>query len=202
MKAKHLIKNCFLFSTSLLLPNIFFFAISLLPFILVFLGGYALMIGLLIVIFLGFSFALLVWMNYCQWCYDSFINPKIKGAKKNRGIYEKVSKNDAEAVKRYKEALILSKMSSLGHKPVKPITDEELQLAELPASFNRSDIEKLNKSRKELYEDNEKYIREHSSDEHYANLEKAQEDLNSAEQERLKRIEQAKKELAKRKKKK
>lgn len=201
MKAKHLIKNCFLFSTSLLLPNIFFFAISMLPFILVFIGGYALMIGLLIVIFLGFSFALLVWMNYCQWCYDSFINPKIKGAKKNRGIYDKVSKNDSEAVKRYKEALILSQMSSLGHKPVKPITDDELQLAELPASFNRADLERVQESHQAILDDNEKYVKEHQGDPEYV-IEEMPLEFVKEDEAKNKELEKIRKELAKSNKKK
>jgi hypothetical protein len=185
----------------LLLPNLFFFFVALLPFIFVWLGGYFMMIGLLFVILLGFSFALLVWMNYCLWCYDSFINPKIKGAKRNRGIYQKVGKNDAEAVKRYKEALILASMSNLGHKPVKPITDDELQLAELPASFNRADLEKVGQSRQAIIDDNERYIKEHENDPEYV-IEEMPLDMLKEDQAKSKELEKIRKELARTNKKK
>lgn len=194
MKVKHLCKNCFLFTTSLIIPNLFFLAIALLPFIFSLIGGYLMMFGLLLIIFLGFSFALLVWMNYCQWCYDSFINPKIKGAKKNRGIYDKVKKDDAEAIKRYKEALILAQMSSLGHKPVKPITDDELQLAELPTSFNRADLEKVTQSRQAIIDDNERYIKEHSNDPEYV-IEEMPEEWIKEDKAKQKELEKIKKEL-------
>ena len=205
VKLGGLIKNAYYTTMALVIPNLFFAVVGLIPFSLLLFGEFIRTLSILIIILIGFSFFFLVWTNYCQWIYDKYVNDRVAGARKNRGIYQKVNKNETEEeanARRRKEQLEMAALSSLSSRPIKPITDEELQLAELPASFNRSDIEKLNKSRKELYEDNEKYIREHSSDERYANLEKAQEDLNSAEQERLKRIEQAKKELAKRKKKK
>ena len=93
-------------------------------------------------------------------------------------------------------------LSSLSSKPIKPITDEELQLAELPESFNRADIERLNQSRKALYEDNEKYIQEHANDEYFVKIAQANEKNIANEKERQERISKAQRELAKRKKKK
>ena len=77
----------------------------------------------------------------------------------------------------------------------------ELKLAELPTSFNREDIEKLNESRKAIYEDNERYILEHQNDVEYQMTEEEKEVARQRE-EREKRIEKAKKELDKRNKRK
>ena len=95
-------------------------------------GGLLLIIGVLLIIIFGFSLFLLVWTNYCQWTYDKFLNDKVKGAQKNKGIYEKVKGDNSEALKKYREQLAMIKPSSLSTKPIKPITDEELTLADLP----------------------------------------------------------------------
>ncbi len=199
LKFWQLLKNSFLFTIGLFPHNIFFLAISALPFLLLLSSGFLFVIGIFVVGLLAFSFVLLVWTDFSQWAYDKFINDKIPGAKKNRGIYEKVGKGEeAAAIKKYREQMTIYGNSTLSSRPIKPITDDELQVAELPQSFNRADIEKLNESKKVIYEDNERYIEEHKNDERYqkVEIEKTQEDI-----EREKRIEKAKKELSKRKKK-
>ena len=70
----------------------------------------------------------------------------------------------------------------------------------MPQSFSREYIEKLNESRKVLYEDHERYVEEHKNDACYQPSEQDAQAEN-ARLEREKRIEQAKKELAKRNKK-
>ena len=71
----------------------------------------------------------------------------------------------------------------------------------MPTSFNRADIEKLNESKKAIYEDNERYIKEHENDPEF---QRSEEDelrdkiLSGREQ----RIAKAKQELEKRNKKK
>lgn len=198
---RQLFKDAFLLTIGLLPQNIFFLAIAAVPFILFFFTNFFIVMGVILAIILSLSFAMLVWTDYCQWIYDKSINNKLEGAKKNRGIYEKIKKSDSGALKQYREQLIMSGHSSLSNRPIKPITDDELKLAELPTSFNREDINKLNESRKMLYEDNERYIEEHKNDPEF---QKSEEELalEKEKEEREKRIEQAKKELAKRDKKK
>ena len=164
------------------------------------LGGIFLGIGIMLVLFLSFSFLLLVWTNFSHWAYDKFINDKVPGAQKNKGIYEKVKESDSGALKQYRAQIALASRSSLNSKPIKPITDDELKIAELPTSFNRGDIEKLNESKRALYEDHARYVEEHKNDPEFqmTEEEKAIEELKD---EREKRIEKAKKELAKRNKK-
>ena len=198
LKLKDLIKNSFMFTLVLLPNNIVFLFLGLFPFFLLFFDGLLMIVGMALIMFLSFSYFLLVWTNYCQWTYDKFINDKVAGAQKNKGIYEKVKGDNSAALRKYKEQLAMIKPSSLSTKPIKPITDDELTLAELPTSFNRKDIERLNESRKVLYEDHEKYIEEHKNDERFANVVK-DEEVEKIRLEREKRIEKAKKELAKRK---
>ncbi len=198
LKFRHLFKNSFLFTFALLPSNVLFLFLGLIPFILLLFGGFLMVIGILVILIMGFSIFLLVWTDYCQWSYDKFLNDKVKGAQKNKGIYTKVKGDNSAALKKYREQLSMVKKSSLSTKPIKPITDEELTLAELPTSFSRKDIERLNQSRQELYEDNERYIEEHRNDPEFAQSEQDSE-VEKLRLERERRIERAKKELAKRK---
>ncbi len=196
---KALFKNSAILTVGLAPQNIFFTFLGALPFIIILLGDFFEGIGYVLLIILSFSVALLVWTNYSQWVYDKFINDKVPGARKNRGIYEKVKANDAESIKKHKEQMILAQHTALNSRPIKPITDDELQLAELPTSFSRKDLEKLAESKKAIYEDHDRYVEEHKNDEKY----KLSEDeiaIKKEQEEKAKRIEKAKKELAKRNK--
>ena len=172
-------------------------ALGVIPFIFLLFGGFFMAIGIILVLLFGFSLFLLIWTDFCQWSYDKFINDKVEGAQKNRGIYEKVKESNSKALQKYREQIALTAHSSLSSRPIKPITDDDLKLAELPDSFSRKDIEKLNESKRLIVEDNERYIEEHKNDPEFV---KAQDDAEKAREEREKRIEEAKKELAKRNK--
>ncbi len=197
LKFFQLLKNSFLFTIALLPQNIFFIFLGVLPFLLCTFGGIFLSIGVILVLLFGFSLFLLVWTDFCQWAYDKFINDRVEGAKKNRGIYEKVKESNSEALKKYREQLALMPKSSLGSRPIKPITDDDLQVAELPTAFSRKDLKALEESKRLIVEDNERYIKEHENDPEFVS---ARENDERAKTEREKRIEEAKKELAKRNK--
>ncbi len=197
LKFRQLIKNSFLFTIALLPQNILFLFLGLLPFLLLLFGGIFMAIGLILILLMGFSLFFLIWTDFCQWSYDRFINDKIEGAQKNRGIYEKVKESNSLALQKYREQVARTAVSSLSSKPIKPITDDELQLAELPESFNRKDIERLNESKQRLIEDHERYVEEHINDPQFV---EARENAEKNKEEREKRIEEAKKELAKRNK--
>ena len=139
-----LIRNGIVMTIGLLPQNIFFIALGLVAFLGLLLGGIFMGFSVIILVLFGFSLFLLVWTNYCQWAYDKFVNDKVPGAQKNKGIYKKVKKAESGAIKQYKEQLAMQTRSSFNSKPIKPITDDELTIAELPTSFSRSDIEKLN----------------------------------------------------------
>ena len=198
LKFRALLRNSFLFTLGLMPQNIFFLFLGFLPFLLVMLGGFFMPIGIIVILFLGFSLLLLVWTDFCQWSYDKFINDKVPGAKKNRGIYEKVKESDSAALKQYRiqAAKYRSKLNS---RPIKPITDDELKVAELPTSFNRDDILKLNESKQAIYEDHARYVEEHKNDPEFAPTEEEVE-IAKKQKAREDRIEKAKKELMKREK--
>ncbi|MBQ8426796.1 MAG: DUF624 domain-containing protein, partial [Clostridia bacterium] len=197
LKFRYLLKNSFLFTIGLLPHTVFFLTLGCLPLILTMLGGIFSLIGVAIIILFGFSLLLLVWTNFCQWAYDKHINDKVEGAQKNRGIYEKVKEDDSGALKQYKQQLAHLGKSSLSNKPIKPITDEELRVADLPASFNRNDILKLNESKQAIYDDHARYVEEHKNDPEFQMIEETKE-WKKERDDREKRIEAAKKELAKR----
>ncbi len=199
MKFRHLLKNAFLFTIGFFPHNVFFVVCSAIPFICFLFGGILTVIGIIIVLIFGLSLPLLIWTDFSQWIYDKYINDKVPGAKKNRGIYEKVKTNDAASIKKYKEQLALASRNSLNSRPIKPITDDELKVAELPTNFSRADLEKLNESKQAIYEDHKRYVEEHQGDEEFQYNE-ADKLRDEKEEERQKRIEQAKKELSKRKK--
>ena len=131
-----------------------------------FMGTFFSGIGIFVIVAIGFSWFLLVWTNYSHWAFDRFVNDKVKGAQKYKGMYEKVSKNDAESIKKYKEQLAQAgaTRSTLSRRPIKPITDDEIQLAELPQSYSRADLIRLQESREAMIKDNEAYVEEHKND--------------------------------------
>lgn len=198
LKFRALLKNSFLFTVGLAPHSILFLFLGFLPFLLAMLGGFFMAIGLIIILLLGFSLLLLVWTNFCQWSYDQFINDKVSGAKKNRGIYEKVKESDSEALKKYRIQAAASR-SKLNSRPIKPITDDELKVAELPTSFNRDDILRLNESKQAIYDDHARYVEEHQNDPEFAPTEEEAEVIKQ-QKAREDRIEKAKKELMKRQK--
>ncbi|MBR5192418.1 MAG: hypothetical protein IKW33_03305 [Clostridia bacterium] len=197
---KALFRNSAIITIGLAPQNLFFLFLGSLPFLIMGLGEFFEGIGYVILVLISFSLFLLVWTNYSQWVYDKFINDKVPGAKKNRGIYEKIKGDESESIRKHKEQIILAQHTALNSRPIKPITDDELQLAELPTSFSRKDLEKLQASKQAIYDDHDRYVEEHKNDEKY----KLTEDeiaLKKVQDEKAKRIEKAKKELAKRNKK-
>ncbi len=196
MPLKGIIKNSFFFTLAFLPHSIFFAFIGSIPFILFMISDsivILMVIAILVILIFGFSFFMLVWTDYSQWCFDTFINGKVEGAKKNRGIYEKVKSESASKAAMHHRAVV---RTSLNSRPIKPITDEEVALAELPDAFNREDLLRLKQSKQDMIEDHNKYVEEHKNDEQY---QKTEEELaqEQAEKDRIKKIEKAKKALRK-----
>ena len=197
-----LVRNAFFFMVGSPITSVVFIVLGGFPFAFMFMGEFMIGVSVLLLLLFAFSLFMLVWTIYSQWLFDRYLNDRVKGAQKNRGIYEKVKKDSSAAIKKYKEQIESAQVVALSARPIKPITDEELTLAELPESFSRKDIETLNESRRILYEDNERYIAEHINDEKFLKIRQAEQNVQSIDEERQKRIEKAKKELEKRNKKK
>lgn len=170
LKFWQLVKNSFLMTFGLIFQNVFFAALMAIPVILVFLGSFFQIVGIVILVLFGLSYMLLVWFNYSQWAFDKFFESKREGGKVNRGIYAKVGKGRAQskAVQEYQANLeaAMSVKSDLSSRPIKPITDE-LKVYELPESYSREDLQKLRESKDKIIEDTESYAEEHKNDEKY-----------------------------------
>ena len=170
LKFFQLLKNSFLMTFGLIFQNIFFVILMAIPVILILLGSFFQMVGIVFMILFGLSFMLLVWLDYTQWAFDKFIESKREGGKVNRGIYAKVGKggSQSKAVQEYEANLQagMSVKSALSSRPIKPIT-HDLKRYELPESFSRDDLKKLRESKERIIEDTEKYAEEHQNDEKY-----------------------------------
>ena len=165
-------KNSFLMTIGTLPQTIFFGALALLPFLLFLIGGsFIVVLGVMAVLFFGLAYALLVWLDFAQWVFDKYINPKIEGAKVGRGIYNKdgtsmLSGDDSAASVEYQRMLLSHGRSRLVARPIKPI-DDSTQVYELPQSFTREDLKKLRESKEVIMEDTEAYAEEHKNDLRY-----------------------------------
>lgn len=156
-----LIRNSFILSIALIPTNVFFIAFAALWFVLMWIGKslpILLIIFGFIVLIWGFSLFMLIWTDYSNWVFDTYINDKVPGAKKNRGIYKPQTEEQTDG-----EAMVIER-SKLASRPIKPITDTEVEIYELPASFTRADLEKLEATKRAMREDSDKYVEEHSGD--------------------------------------
>ena len=156
-----LIRNSFILSIALVPTNVFFMAFSAVWFLLLLLGKVMplfLIIGIFIVFIWGVSLFMLVWTDYSNWVFDTYVNDKVPGAKKNRGIYKPSANDTAED-----ENAVIER-SKLTSRPIKPITDTEVEIYELPTSFSRADLQKLEETKEAMRRDSDKYAEEHKND--------------------------------------
>ncbi len=174
MKFLLLLRNSFLLTIGTVPQTIFFGFLALLPVFLIFLakilGTFGIIIAVFVILLFGFAWALLVWLDFAQWVFDKYINPKISGAKVGRGIYNKDgTKDDEDDVTQsieYQKLMLSHGRSRLVARPIKPI-DDSLQLYELPQSFSREDLKKLRESKENIKEDTEAFAEEHKNDARY-----------------------------------
>ena len=170
--------------------TILFSALASLPFLLlIFSGGFIQVMAVVIVILFGISWALLLWLDFAQWVFDRYINPKLKGAKVGRGIYNKdgsssLTGDDSAASLEYKRALLAHGKSRLVARPIKPL-DDDIQVYELPKTFSREDLQKLRESKQNLLEDSEAYAEEHKNDLRYVEYNRQFEEREKALQDEV-----------------
>lgn len=164
-----LIKNSFLFAIGLLFHNVFFVGITAIPVLILLFAG--MQIGLIIIMFyaiIGMSITVLIWTLYSHYVFDKFLNDKIEGAIKDRGIYRK-SKEEKER-KRQEEIERRKKAANIrfvNPKKKKRSIDEGKDITPLATTFSRSDLKKLSEEKKELKAEieNEDYFEEDITEE-------------------------------------
>ena len=180
-------RNAFLVTIGTLIQSIFFTLLAMIPFLLIIIGGsFFMLIGILVIILFALAYFLLVWLDFAQWVFDKFINPKIEGAKVGRGIYNKDGSSnvatDSAAAMEYQRIILSHGRSRLVARPIKPI-DDSLQVYELPQSFTRDDLKRLRESKQNIAEDTEAYAEEHKNDLRYVEYNKQFDEREKALQE-------------------
>ena len=184
LKFPVLLKNAFLLSVGTFPQTIFFGACALVPYLLFLIGGsFFTLIAVVLCLLCGVAYTLLVWLDFAQWVFDKYINPKI-GAKVGRGIYSKdgsapAPATDSHASIEYQRTILAYGKSKLVAKPIKPI-DDSVQVYELPSSFTRDDLKKLRESKQSMVEDSEAYAEEHKHDLRYVEYNKQFEERERA----------------------
>ncbi len=167
-----MLKNSFLMTVGTLPQTVFFIALAAIPLLLFLIGWtFLTVVAVVMCLLFGFSYALLVWLDFAQWVFDKYINPKIEGAKVGRGVYNKdgsaaLTGDDSAASIEYQRMLLSHGRSRLVAKPIKPI-DDSLQIYDLPTSFTREDLKRLRESKQNIAEDTEAYAEEHKNDLRY-----------------------------------
>ena len=178
-----LFKNAVVMTVGMLPQTVFFLFIALAPFLLLLLNSsFITTIVLTVLIFFGFSYTLLVWIDFAQWAFDQYINPKIVGARVGRGLYNPnapQTEGQSESTVEYQRSLLSFGKSRLVANPIKPI-DDELEVYELPTSFTREDLKRLRESKQQIEEDTQAYREEHKDDERYVEYNKQFDDLEKA----------------------
>lgn len=149
-----LIRNSIILSIGLLPFNLFFAAFSLAIFAMLLINQASVLftLGLVLIVIIGVSIFMLIWTNYSQWVFDEVINDNVAGAKKYRGIYKKGEVKEAET--------FVYKKTVLTAKPVKPITDDEVEIHALPENYSRADLIRLQESKDFMIEDSARYAEE------------------------------------------
>ena len=145
-----LLRNSFLFSIGAIIRNAFFIGLSLLPvFLMMFLSMMFAMFILMLYVFIGFSLTILIWTLYAHWIFDKFLNDKIEGAIKDRGIYRK---NKEETEKKREEEKIRQEKARYVNpkKKTKKSVSEGKSYTPLEETFSRADLEKLKKEKAEV----------------------------------------------------
>ena len=149
-----LVRNSVILSIGLIPFNLFFAAFACSPFLLLLIDQTSIlfMLGIILIVFLGISVFMLIWTNYSQWVFDEVINDNVAGAKKYRGIHKKGQVKETES--------FVYKKNVLTAKPVKPITDDEVEIHALPENYSRADLIRLQESKDFMIEDSERYAEE------------------------------------------
>lgn len=173
-----LFRNAVVMTVGTFPQTVVFAAAAIAPIFLVLFSSNRLLlsIGIVFYLLIGFSYFMLVWMDYSQWAFDKFVNPNM-GFAVGRGLYQKDGKKQTEskesapadesgAMREYRRMILAHGKSELIARPIRPI-DEGPEIYQLPESFSREDLRRLKESRLEMEEDVKKFEEEHKNDEQY-----------------------------------
>ena len=140
-------------------------------------------LGIVFYAFIGFSYFILVWMDYSQWAFDKFISPNVGVAGKSS--YNKDAKkeekasapapDDAAAMREYHRMVVAHGKSKLIARPIKPIDDGN-DIYQLPECFSRDDLRRLKESKAEMDAEVKQYEEAHKNEKKYVEYNRQFED--------------------------
>lgn len=175
VKFKYLIKNSFALLLGSSIQTLFMVGFALIPvWIMLIPGMFFMVLGCLLFIFIGFSFIFLVWFAFTQWVFDAFVNPAIKTEKE--AAQAKMTPEQREALRREEEKnaareLLAAGKSELIGKPIKPISDD-ISIPELGVVYSRSEMDRVEKDRKDMEKGVSSYFEEHKTDAKFVEYER------------------------------
>lgn len=155
-----LIKNAFKLTFTFIIPNTFMLLFACLPFILYSLIKVSIlnMLLMFLLMIMGFVFFSIVWNSYSMFVYEKVVKSKNLYTAKE---VSELNKDKAKKVTEQSQTLDENYFEQMGNnysmKGVKPITDEEMGLHELPTSFSREDLIRLEESKRRMQTDSDEY---------------------------------------------
>ncbi len=169
VKFTHMLRNAFVLILGTPIQTIFMAGFSLIPVWLMMAGGFWRIIGMIFMVFIGFSFILISWLAFTQWAFDLYITPavaaeKAEAAKKSP---KELAEEKAAAEKQQALELLAAGKSELIARPIKPI-DRSRQIETLGKTFTRAELSNVDGNRKQLIKEVEAYEKEHENDPVYA----------------------------------
>ena len=185
-----LIRNAFIVTVATVFQTAFFIVLALIPYLLLLIQSpFFMLIGIFAALLFALAYTFLVWLDFAQWVFDKYINPRIQGAKVGRGIFNKdgtssVTGGESESALEYQRTILAYGKSRLVARPIKPI-DDSLQVYDLPTSFTREDLKRLKESKQNIIEDTEAYAEEHKNDLRYVEYNKTFDEREKALQDEL-----------------
>ena len=170
-----LFRNAFVMTIGTFPQTIVFTAAAIAPvFLLLFGNGFWISIGLAFYITIGFSWFMLVWMSYCQWAFDKFLNPILTaktgrafgGKDEKKEVKETEPLSDEAALRELRRVLVSQGKSKLLSRPIETI-DDGVELYQLPESFSRDDLRRLKESKTEMAGGVKQFEEKHKNEEKY-----------------------------------
>ncbi len=162
-----LIVNGFKLTFTFIVPNVLMLLFSLIPFILLLLinSSFLNMLLLLTVMVIGFVFFSLSWTSYNMYVFEKVVKSKNLYTAQDLAVNEKAkSKKNVKKEAAVDEEYFEEIGNNYSMKGVKPITDEDVSLHELPQTFSRSDLVKLEESKQKMQSDSDEYRQNYAED--------------------------------------
>ncbi|MBO7368862.1 MAG: hypothetical protein J6U25_01070 [Clostridia bacterium] len=152
-----LVTNSFKITNVYLPLNLFFAALSLIGFSLLFFGNSILIFSVLVVAIISMSFALLVWSVYSQWVFDRLVNPTVKERYVPTEEEKQAKKEREEAARRQQETgdgfitVGETRIRELGD--VLPISKGSVEMVRFNGNFTREDLALSDEKKKQMLDD-------------------------------------------------